>query len=69
MGQPTRGDLIEALVNYLMAGGPLSDTDLMDSARQTWIRNELESGYYLQPGDRVRYGSSRLGNIAVTVVD
>ncbi|MEO0439417.1 MAG: fumarylacetoacetate hydrolase family protein [Pseudomonadota bacterium] len=69
MGQPTRGDIIEAVAQYLMAGGPLSGTELMDSARQTWIRNELESGYYLQSGDTVRYGSSRLGNIAVAVVD
>lgn len=69
MGQPTRGDMIEALAQYLMAGGPLSDTGLIDTARQTWIRNEQESGYYLQPGDTVRYGSSFLGNIEVTVVD
>lgn len=69
MGQPTRGDLIEAITRYLLAGGPFSDSGLMDSAKQSWISNELESGFYLQPGDTVGYGSSWLGNIEVTVVD
>ncbi|SIN61580.1 2-keto-4-pentenoate hydratase/2-oxohepta-3-ene-1,7-dioic acid hydratase (catechol pathway) [Parasphingorhabdus marina DSM 22363] len=69
MGQPTRGDIIEGLTDYLLAGGPVSGSGLIDTVKQTFIRNELESGYYLQPGDTVRYGSSWLGNIQVTVVD
>ena len=64
---PTRGDLIEAVAAYLVTGGPLVHESLMDSAKGTFIENELSSGHFLQPGDTVLHGSSHLGNIAVEV--
>jgi 2-keto-4-pentenoate hydratase/2-oxohepta-3-ene-1,7-dioic acid hydratase in catechol pathway len=64
---PTRGDLIEAVATYLVTGGPFVHESLMDSAKGTFIENELSSGHFLQPGDTVRHGSSHLGNIVVEV--
>ena len=66
---PTRGDMIEGLFDYLMAGGPMSDQGLIDTVKQTFIRNELESGHFLQPGDNVHYRSSLLGDIKIKVVE
>ncbi len=65
---PTRGDMIEAVAAYLQQGGPLSGRAFMDSARETFIANELETRHYLQSGDRVRYASNYLGDIEVEVV-
>ncbi|MBX7526215.1 fumarylacetoacetate hydrolase family protein [Qipengyuania vesicularis] len=64
---PTRGDMIEAVAAYVLQGGPLSGRDFMDSARETFIANELETRHYLQPGDSVRYASNWLGDIEVEV--
>lgn len=66
---PTRGDIIEAMVAYLVQGGPLSGESFLDVARRTFIANELASKHYLQPGDTVRHGSSHLGDIIVKVVE
>ncbi|MEM6857339.1 MAG: fumarylacetoacetate hydrolase family protein [Pseudomonadota bacterium] len=64
---PTRGDAIGAVIGYALSGGPFGGTELMDSAKATFIANELASGHFLQPGDRVRHGSSYLGNIHAEV--
>jgi 2-keto-4-pentenoate hydratase/2-oxohepta-3-ene-1,7-dioic acid hydratase in catechol pathway len=66
---PTRRDLIEGVVHYLAAGGPLSNNTLIESVKQTFISNELNSGHYLQPGDVVEYHSSYLGNINIRVTE
>ncbi|MEM1132101.1 MAG: fumarylacetoacetate hydrolase family protein [Pseudomonadota bacterium] len=65
---PSRGDIIHAISNYLLAGGPLASSGFMEGAKATFIENELASGHFLQPGDTVRHGSSYLGNIEVKVV-
>lgn len=64
---PTRGDLIEAAVAYVVHGGPLSRRPLIDVARETFIANELAGGHYLQHGDVVRHGSNHMGDILITV--
>ncbi|GAB5480619.1 MAG: hypothetical protein Pars92KO_03760 [Parasphingorhabdus sp.] len=64
---PTRADYIEMIVTYLAAGGPLSGSSVDDIGKATFIQNELASGHFLQPDDRVRHGSSYLGNIEVLV--
>ena len=66
---PTRGDMIEGLVDYLAAGGPISGTSLIDAVKQRFIRNELETAHFLQPGDVVHYRSSYLGDIKIRVVE
>jgi hypothetical protein len=35
--------------------------------KREFLANELESGHFLQPGDRVRHGSNRLGDMLVEV--
>ena len=64
---PTRGDYVSALANYLVLGGPLSNAGFIDSAKTTFIANELASGHFLKPGDMVRYSSSTLGTMVVRV--
>jgi 2-keto-4-pentenoate hydratase/2-oxohepta-3-ene-1,7-dioic acid hydratase in catechol pathway len=66
---PTRGDIIEAMVAFVLAGGPLGDESFMDIARKRFISNELSGRHYLQPGDAVYHGSNYLGDIAVDVVE
>ncbi|NOX83687.1 MAG: hypothetical protein GXP06_12030 [Alphaproteobacteria bacterium] len=66
---PVRHDYIEALLTYLITGGPLAGRDLMEVAIQVFINNELASGHFLQGGDEVTYRSSALGDIVVSVVD
>lgn len=64
---PSRGDIIEGLIRYLRSGGPFGDTGLIDSVKQQYINNELDSGHFLQPGDIIRHDSNHLGNIVVRV--
>ena len=64
---PTRGDLIEGTFLYAATGGPFSKKTLIDAVKETFIRNELESGHFLQPGDIVHYRSSYLGDIEIRV--
>jgi hypothetical protein len=64
---PTRADMIEGLLAYGRAGGPLSGAGLIDMVKREFLANELESGHFLQPGDRVRHGSNRLGDMLVEV--
>ena len=66
---PTRGDIIEGLAAYISAGGPLSDTGILDTIKRVFIANELESGHFLKPGDVVKHGSNYLGDIEVDVVE
>lgn len=66
--EPSRGDYVEILVKYLLAGGPLNEGGLMGVARPTIIANELEGGHFLQPGDIVRHGSTYLGDIEVEIM-
>lgn len=64
---PTRADMIEGLLAYGRAGGPLSGAGLIDIVKREFLANELASGHFLKPGDRVLHGSSRLGDIVVEV--
>jgi len=66
---PTRADIIEAGMAYVLQGGPLSRRSALDTARQTFIANELAGRHYLQPGDIVRHASNDLGDIAIEVID
>ena len=66
---PTRGDIIEGLASYIFAGGPLSDTGFLDTVKQRFIANELDSGQFLGPGDIVVHGSNYLGDIEVGVTE
>jgi 2-keto-4-pentenoate hydratase/2-oxohepta-3-ene-1,7-dioic acid hydratase in catechol pathway len=66
---PTRRDMIDGVINYLTSGGPFSKTTLIDTVKKTFIRNEVDSGHFLQPGDVVSYHSSYLGNIEIKVTE
>lgn len=65
---PTRADLIEAGLAYVLKGGPLSQGSALETARQTFIANELDGQHFLQPGDIVRHQSNDLGDITVKVI-
>ncbi|MFN4114133.1 MAG: fumarylacetoacetate hydrolase family protein [Sphingomonadaceae bacterium] len=62
---PTRADMIEGLLGWALGGGRLA---VRDAVVERFIANELASGHFLQPGDRVDYASSRLGTIRVDVI-
>lgn len=64
---PSRADMIEGLLAYAGAGGPLAGAGLVDMVKREFLANELASGHFLQPGDRVVHASDRLGDIVVTV--
>lgn len=64
---PTRGDIIEAILSYLLTGGPFAHESFLKSAKSTFIENERKSGHFLEPGDTVRHGSNYLGNIEIKV--
>ncbi|WP_017665553.1 fumarylacetoacetate hydrolase family protein [Porphyrobacter sp. AAP82] len=64
---PTRADLIEGLLAYGRAGGPASGEGLVETVKSVFVANELASGHFLKPGDRVSHGSDRLGDIVVEV--
>ena len=61
---PTRGDVIEGLVDWIVGGARLAP---LDAVRERFIANEMASRHFLQPGDRVDYASSSLGTIRVEV--
>jgi 2-keto-4-pentenoate hydratase/2-oxohepta-3-ene-1,7-dioic acid hydratase in catechol pathway len=64
---PSRADMIEGGLAYLLGGGPLSGEGLVDTVKREFLANELASGHFLKPGDRVRHGSNWLGEIDVEV--
>jgi 2-keto-4-pentenoate hydratase/2-oxohepta-3-ene-1,7-dioic acid hydratase in catechol pathway len=64
---PSRADMIEGGLAYLLGGGPLSGEGLVDRVKREFLANELASGHFLKPGDRVRHGSNWLGEIDVEV--
>ena len=64
---PTRADMIEGVLAFGLAGGPLSGAGLVDTVKRRFIANELAGGHFLQPGDEVRHGSNHLGDIVVEV--
>lgn len=66
---PTRGDIIEAGINYLRNGGPIGEADFLTIVRETFIENELAGGHFLQPGDTVRHRSNHLGSIEIRVTE
>jgi 2-keto-4-pentenoate hydratase/2-oxohepta-3-ene-1,7-dioic acid hydratase in catechol pathway len=66
---PTRRDFIDGALHYAASGGPFSKNTVIDAIKQTFIRNELDSGHFLQPGDVVDYRSSYLGNIKIRVTE
>ncbi|MFL0356400.1 fumarylacetoacetate hydrolase family protein [Erythrobacter sp. GH1-10] len=65
---PSRADYIEGVLAWALAGGPLSETGLVDTVKRRFVENELETQHFLQPGDTVIHGSNRLGTIEVRVV-
>lgn len=65
--QPTRGDIIEGALDYLLSGAWLRGEDPVPTIIETFIENERAAGHFLQPGDRVEHRSSRLGTIEVEV--
>ncbi|MCZ8136478.1 MAG: fumarylacetoacetate hydrolase family protein [Porphyrobacter sp.] len=65
---PSRADMIEGGLAYLLGSGPLSGEGLVDRVKREFLANELASGHFLQPGDRVRHGSNWLGEIEVEVI-
>jgi len=65
--QPTRGDIIEGGVRWLVTAGWARGEGLVPNVIETFIANELASGHFLQPGDVVEHRSSHLGDIRVTV--
>lgn len=69
MTGPTRADIIEAVASYIFSGGPLAERSPLETAKRVFIRNELESGHFLQPGQAVDYRSNYLGNIEIQVID
>lgn len=66
---PTRADIIEGGVDYLLSGGWLRGERFVPSVIETFLENEFESGHFLQPGDLVEYRSSHLGTVEITVVN
>ncbi|WP_284124131.1 fumarylacetoacetate hydrolase family protein [Parerythrobacter aestuarii] len=66
---PSRGDMIEGGVAYLLSGAWLSGADPVASIIETFIANELESGHFLHSGDAVEFRSSGLGTIRVDVIE
>ena len=65
---PQRHDYIEIVIGYALNGGPLSGKDFMDFAVGAFIRSEIASGHFLQPGDVVTYQASGLGDIRVEIM-
>lgn len=65
---PTRRDLIDAALAYIIEGGPMARQSPMDIARGKFIANELAGGHFLQPNDVVHHRSNVLGDIVITVV-
>ncbi len=64
---PTRGDIIEGLSIWLFGGRWMHGHGPIDTTVEVFIANELASGHYLQPGNRVEHRSRHLGNILVEV--
>ena len=65
--QPSRGDIIEGGVQWLVTAGWARGVGFIDGIIETFVANELESGHFLQPGDVVEHRSSRMGDIKVDV--
>lgn len=65
--QPSRGDIIEGLADYLLSGRWLRGDNPVPTIIEAFVENEFETGHFLQPGDVVEHRSSRLGTIAVGV--
>lgn len=64
---PSRADMIEGIVAYILRGGPLARAGLVNTVKREFIANEVESGHFLKPGDTVVHGSNHLGDIIVEV--
>lgn len=65
--QPTRGDLIEGGVKWLVGGDMFTGKGAVESIIETFIESEMKSGHFLQPGDTVHYRSSRMGDVVIEV--
>ena len=65
--QPSRGDIIEGALAYLLSGRWLRGEDPVPTIIESFVENEFDSGHFLQPGNVVEHRSSRLGTIAVEV--
>jgi 2-keto-4-pentenoate hydratase/2-oxohepta-3-ene-1,7-dioic acid hydratase in catechol pathway len=66
---PTRGDIIEGGVKWLLTAGWARGEGFIPRVIETFVENEFESGHFLQPGDVVEYRSSRLGDVRIEVVE
>ena len=65
--QPSRGDIIEGGVQWLVTAGWARGVGFIDGIIEAFIADELESCHFLQPGDVVEHRSSRMGDIRVDV--
>ncbi|MBY5931444.1 fumarylacetoacetate hydrolase family protein [Tateyamaria omphalii] len=61
--QITRGGL-----QYVLSGSFLRGQSGYDSVVEAFIREELRAGRFLQAGEVIRYSSSSMGEISITVV-
>jgi len=64
---PTRGEIIEGAVNWLLEGYWLRGESVIDAVIETLIANRDEAEIFLQPGDVVTHQSSRMGDIVARV--
>ena len=65
---PSRGDLIEGVVNWVISGAILRAEPLIPHVIEVFINNELASGHFLQPGDTVAHRAAHLGDILIEVI-
>lgn len=66
---PSRGDLIEGVIDWVISGAMLKAEPLIAHVIEVFISNELASGHFLQPGDTVVHRASHLGDIVVDVIE
>lgn len=64
---PTRAEMIEGGLNWLVAGYWLRGQSVTDAVIETLIANRADAGLFLQPGDVVIHRSSRMGDIIARV--
>ena len=64
---PTRADIIEGALWHLFSGRLFEGEAVVSSIIETFIRNEIETAHFLQPGDVVHYRSTSMGDIVIAV--
>lgn len=66
---PTGGDITAGVLEHIFTGKFLGDQSGYDTVIESFIEQELEGNRYLRVGEVVKYSSSSMGTIHVTVVD